>query len=961
MFEKLIWLNHKNNLFLIFLIIIYKKYYLYIMSNLVTYYNFSKDSINGTYNETSNKQYAAYLINKVSEKVDATILSNISDLGFDRNGPNGNKCIWIHENNKAYIKLNPITSTNNGISFATWIYCESGVRTWARIFDFGNGAGQDNILMAVNGNAITIWVFKNEYNYNELYNVITDIQGLGWFHVVWTLNPNGDWIIYLNGILLKKYSNKFYPASIERRNMYIGKSNWEDPYFSGYIADFRIYDSVLNQNDVMNIYSGSSKAPEYDKNINWKWIWSDSKDNWIGLKENNMIGQWKDLGIDDNTNMTISFSIIISKTSPDWRNILHITNDTRPIVEANCCEPGKRIPALWIWPNDTKLHYRFSSQDSGNNGVDSMNGIGLNKETYITITISRSIINIYYNGKIDNLGLTNWYFIKAEPNAKIYIADPWYPCNNFVIKNLRITNGNIYEKTLDITNNYDVTEKSWVFPKSNGLWYQLSAGSYYTKWSMLGIKSVTDMTISFLTNIFKISDSFRSIIHVSNSGSNWGKVGDRIPGIWLWPNYNELTNKLYISFSTDICTEPNSIQELINTNTAIPMNQEVQVDIIIKDRACYVFFNGKFDTVGIFTGNIIKPNDDATVYICDPWHDNNGDSLHIKDFKIMNGNKINPPDKVGVYSKKGCFRDNNSPRAIPNYRGNVSNYEECEKLAINNYNTVFGMQNGGECWTGDSNYDSEKYGVLPEYNCIQEGKAFGGEWSQFVYQAPDHSSPEYKLSKAELICYRKRYPDLAKLDDIELQKQWTEKGANQNRDNRCPTVQTDSGLYQYRGAYNDSDIRAIPTRRNPDKSIISVDACAKLAEDNRDTIFGIQNYGECWTGNNESDAYKYGAVYDKIKFNALGTPSTNMVYVRKEAFPDPEPPLPNLMEYNFNDSTIYTKSSEETISAEIIESFSNKNYFFNSDIMNSSEKICGFILLILFIIIFLIIYKVNNK
>ena len=927
------------------------------MSNLVTYYNFSKDNINGTYN--SNRQYAAYLINTVIKKVDATILSNISDLGFDRDGPNGLKCIWIHENNQAYVQLNPRGSTNNGISFATWIYCECGGRTWARVFDFGNGAGEDNILMAVNGNAITIWVFKNGYNYNELYNVITDIQGLGWFHVVWTLNPNGEWIIYLNGILLKKYSNKFYPSPIERSKMYIGKSNWgHDPYFTGYIADFRIYDNVLNQNDVTNIYIGKMKLPEYDKDINWKWEWPPTKDIWLSLNSNDSPGEWKKLGIDDNTNMTISFSIIINKLDGNWRNIFHITNDTRPSIDANCCEPGKRVPALWIWPNETRLHFRFSSYDVGNNGCDT-NPIQLNKETYITITISQSKINIYFNGKLDSTSYTWWYYIKAHPDAKIYIPDPWHPCNNLVIKKLRMTNGNIYAKPV-LTNNYDAKEDAWIFPKSNGIWYQLSAGSYYTKWSMLGIKSVSDMTISFITKVFKPSDAFRSIIHISNSGANWGRLGDRIPGIWLWSNNNLFTNKLYIGFSTDACSEPDNIQELINTNTAIPMNQEVQVDIIVKERACYVFFNGKFDTVGIFKGNIIKPNDDATVYMCDPWHDNNGDSLHIKDFKITNGNKIDPPNKVGNYSKKGCFRDNGN-RAIPNYRGNTNNYDDCMNLAVNNDNTVFGMQNGGECWTGDSNYDSEKYGALSEYNCIQDGKAFGGAWTQFVYQAPDHSSPDYKLSKAELICYKKRYPDLTNLTDEQLQKQWHDQGAGQNRDNKCPSVQTESGLYKYHGAYNDSDDRAIPTIRNPDKSVLSVDECAKLAEDNKDTIFGIQNYGQCWTGNNESIAYKYGPVYDRNKFNPLGTSWTNMVYVRREAFPDGEPVIPTLMPFNFNDSLNNIKSSEENVSSEIIESFNNNNDLFYCDIMKSCEKICGFILLILFIITILIIYKFNKK
>ena len=171
------------------------------MSNLVTYYNFSKDNINGTYN--SNRQYAAYLINTVIKKVDATILSNISDLGFDRDGPNGLKCIWIHENNQAYVQLNPRGSTNNGISFATWIYCECGGRTWARVFDFGNGAGEDNkdTIFGIQ-NYGQCWTGNNEsiaYKYGPVYdrNKFNPL-GTSWTNMVYVRTeafPEGEPVI----------------------------------------------------------------------------------------------------------------------------------------------------------------------------------------------------------------------------------------------------------------------------------------------------------------------------------------------------------------------------------------------------------------------------------------------------------------------------------------------------------------------------------------------------------------------------------------------------------------------------------------------------------------------------------------------------------------------------------------------------------------------------------------------
>jgi len=911
------------------------------MANFVAQYNFVKSDTQGNYRDAfpTSSQYGTYLINKATNVADATILTNISDVGVDRDAPNGLKSISMNAGNKAYIQLNPITSTNNGLSFTTWVLCEAN-GTWARIFDFGNGPGVDNIIIFINNNDIGLSV---KYNGKESqpYGIIPKVTaGSGgqysgqWFHIAWTLNPNGEWKIYVNGVLYRTLTGQLYPGVVKRNNMYIGRSNWNDPYFSGYIADFRIYNSVLSQNDVMTIYNGPSTKPQFDKDISWKWTWNDSKDNWTALRQNNLIGQWKDLGIDNNTNMTISFSIIINQTHGNWRNIMHITNDGN-----NCCNAGQRIPALWIFPNDTRLHFRFSSQDWGNNGCDS-GPIGINKETYVTITINRSKINIYYDGNLNSSSFTYWSYVKAEPNAKIYIADPWHSIDFFIIKNFKMTNGNIYEKP-DNTTTYDAKQDAWIFPKSIGTFYKLSPGEYITQWSNMGIKSISNMAITFTLNISAIQEQrWRSILHISNSGANWGTVGDRIPGIWLYPN----ENRLHICFSTTATSNSNP-QEYFNSNRLLPFGVDCNVTIITYNKSCYCYIDNSFDSQINYNGTLISPNSDAIVYVCDPWHDRKDYNIvKIKDLKITNGNKIiTPPDNVGNFVKKGCFRDAGT-RAIPNYRGNVSNIEQCANLASINNENVFGLQYGGECWTGRNKPNSQRYGQLSDNECIMNGDDLGGGWSQFVYEGPDYTSPNYKLSILELDCYRKRYPDLAKLNDTQLQEQWTNVGANQNRDNQCPTIQQTSGLYEYRGSWGDQAGRAIPTLRNPTKSVSSVDECKNLAESNKETLFGLQNYGECWTSNNESDAYKYGAIYDKLKIHPLGTGMTNMVYVRKEAFPDPEPPVPVLTSPNFSDTPI--------------EKFNNME---ESNVMNMSEKICGLILLLLFIIILLIIYKFNKK
>ena len=159
------------------------------------------------------------------------------------------------------------------------------------------------------------------------------------------------------------------------------------------------------------------------------------------------------------------------------------------------------------------------------------------------------------------------------------------------------------------------------------------------------------------------------------------------------------------------------------------------------------------------------------------------------------------------------------------------------------------------------------------------------------------SSCQYKMSPTELQCYKNNYPiDLSSIDNMQLQDHWYSTGCKQGRNNQCSSQQTSSGMYNYKGCFNDTSIRSIPSMQG---TVSSIDNCAGIAESKNQNVFGVQNNGECWTGLNEQAAYQYGSNFNKDSCPSLGGSSTNQVYVRSNPFPPPSAPIPYLTNPNF--------------------------------------------------------------
>ena len=152
--------------------------------------------------------------------------------------------------------------------------------TWTRLFDFGNGPGQQNILTALYVKSLTTHIKKSENKDNKTLNVYWThpmaAEGNHWYHYAVTMDrASSTWTFYLNGTPYSytsgengKHYNMGFPDDGTRKNQYIGKSNWgHDPYYDGDIGDFRVYKHALTEDEIQRAMNELGDYPE-DTNMN---------------------------------------------------------------------------------------------------------------------------------------------------------------------------------------------------------------------------------------------------------------------------------------------------------------------------------------------------------------------------------------------------------------------------------------------------------------------------------------------------------------------------------------------------------------------------------------------------------------------------------------------------------------------------------------------------------------------
>ncbi|WP_206680794.1 LamG-like jellyroll fold domain-containing protein [Endozoicomonas acroporae] len=126
---------------------------------------------------------------------------------------------------------------------------------WARLVDFGNGAGTDNILIAspsegqiqaqiFHGNQIVGSVaFDNFYTLGET------------FHLALTVDDDGHIHLYKNGVQVADNPNGQGPSGVELTSNLVGQSNWsQDAATDGTVKDLVVFDRSLDPDSISDLY-----------------------------------------------------------------------------------------------------------------------------------------------------------------------------------------------------------------------------------------------------------------------------------------------------------------------------------------------------------------------------------------------------------------------------------------------------------------------------------------------------------------------------------------------------------------------------------------------------------------------------------------------------------------------------------------------------------------------------------
>lgn len=150
-----------------------------------------------------------------------------------------------------------------GMTVSVWAN-PTATRSWARFIDFGNGSANNNILLARNGtgNNLSWQIYVGGSSSNlEAGSAIANGQ---WQQFTATVSTNGYGILYKNGIqIASRVMQK--PLSFLRRNNYIGKSNWADDYYQGYMDEMSISSVERSSNWIWAAwYNTSSNSTFYE-------------------------------------------------------------------------------------------------------------------------------------------------------------------------------------------------------------------------------------------------------------------------------------------------------------------------------------------------------------------------------------------------------------------------------------------------------------------------------------------------------------------------------------------------------------------------------------------------------------------------------------------------------------------------------------------------------------------------
>lgn len=164
-------------------------------------------------------------------------------------------CLSFTSASSQYVSLSSgFANFTGGITIEVWAY-PTGVGSWQRFIDLGNGSASDNILFARNASTdyLTYEVYSAGSSGGKV-NATGAISLNQWQHFAATEDSSGNVILYKNGAQIQTGTTAV-PRNLTRSNNYIAKSNWADAYYQGSIDEIRVWDRVLTASEIEAHYN----------------------------------------------------------------------------------------------------------------------------------------------------------------------------------------------------------------------------------------------------------------------------------------------------------------------------------------------------------------------------------------------------------------------------------------------------------------------------------------------------------------------------------------------------------------------------------------------------------------------------------------------------------------------------------------------------------------------------------
>jgi len=213
------------------------------VSTALLYYSFDSSTVSGTTLHNLGTGGSAY---------DATLVSSPTISTTDVVVGTGS--IQFSAGSSQYVTIPSFSTSSAGLSFAFW-FKFNGCSANCRIFDFGNGAPSDNLYFHLSTtNDFLAHMYLGTSNFGVPTGSGLNVNDGQWRHLAWTVDARGNWMLYLNGVLISSYLGLVYPNAISRTSNYLGKSPFGSPYLNGAIDDFYVYQSLLTAAQVQDLY-----------------------------------------------------------------------------------------------------------------------------------------------------------------------------------------------------------------------------------------------------------------------------------------------------------------------------------------------------------------------------------------------------------------------------------------------------------------------------------------------------------------------------------------------------------------------------------------------------------------------------------------------------------------------------------------------------------------------------------